>query len=439
MKRAIYVDYENVSLSGLKDVEELGADDVVKIFIGAQNQKLSMVDANRIFNCEAGVELITNKYIGKNALDFIIMVHMGHDIALSLAREYYIISKDKGYDPAIHEMKRLCGLTVKRCEDIAAIFEKKSGITNRLKGIFKPRRQSEEQDTTEHMVVGKKNRNSALSQHQKSDIMEPEKKQPEKKPVQNKKQPEKKPEQIKKQPEKKPEQNKEQSEKKPEQIKKQPDKKERPKQEDNVSDLNFQKPAMDLKSENEIQHKGKKTALKNTNVEADNNIIEADVKNITEHDSVITGNVDNSTSSTANRNKKRRKKINKSKNQTIAVVSNDNNQKNVGKTAAYNEKTVDAEENTKVPNNDELTNVENSKPAVEKKCRKRNSHHHSGGGDNKAAKPEEKINQGRIMTPEEEEREKARAEAFAILGELDEQEKRESKPLYIRKKQTPTG
>ena len=100
MKRAIYVDYENVNIHGLEAIEKLGSDDYVKIFIGTQTTRLSMEDANRIFNCEAHVELITNKYIGKNALDFIIMVYMGYDIAKELAGAYFVVSNDKGYDPA---------------------------------------------------------------------------------------------------------------------------------------------------------------------------------------------------------------------------------------------------------------------------------------------------------------------------------------------------
>lgn len=160
MRRAIYVDYENVNISGLKGIEELTHEDVVKIFIGAQVSKLTMVDADRIFNCEATVELITNKYIGKNALDFIIMVHMGYDIAQELAKSYYIISKDKGYDPAIHEMRKMSGLTVARREDITALLEVKQGIGKKIKGLLGIGKDKETPDTTEHTVVGKGKKDS---------------------------------------------------------------------------------------------------------------------------------------------------------------------------------------------------------------------------------------------------------------------------------------
>ena len=181
MKRAIYVDYENVSLHGLEAIEQLGSDDNVKIFIGTQSTRLSMEDADRIFNCEANVELITNKYIGKNALDFIIMVYMGYDIAKGLANAYFVVSNDKGYDPAIYQMRKLSGLTVQRKADISFVLkekinesisvpeektetvEKKKGFGRRLLGILGIGKEKEEpaaeepieEIATETVVIGK--------------------------------------------------------------------------------------------------------------------------------------------------------------------------------------------------------------------------------------------------------------------------------------------
>lgn len=193
MKRAIYVDYENVNISGLKGIESLTHDDVVKIFIGAQTTKLTMVDADRIFNCEASVELISNKYIGRNALDFIIMVHMGYDIAQELAKNYYIISKDKGYDPAIHEMRKMSGLTVKRVEDITAVLEQNTGFTGRIKQVLGIGKVKETPDTTEHTVVGKGKKGSDDISRIKKDYVSEEKNE-----KQKSKKAENKPENVKK-------------------------------------------------------------------------------------------------------------------------------------------------------------------------------------------------------------------------------------------------
>ena len=155
MKRVIYVDYENVNLKGLEGIERLGDEDMVKIFIGAQTSKLSMKDADRIFNSDAHVELITNTYIGKNALDFIIMVHMGYDIAKELAKNYYVISKDKGYDPAIHEMRKVSGCTILRRQEINETFEGKVSVGRRILGKIGIGKTAEEPDKTQHQVVKK--------------------------------------------------------------------------------------------------------------------------------------------------------------------------------------------------------------------------------------------------------------------------------------------
>ena len=155
MKRVIYVDYENVNLKGLEGIERLGDEDMVKIFIGAQTSKLSMKDADRIFNSDAHVELITNTYIGKNALDFIIMVHMGYDIAKELAKNYYVISKDKGYDPAIHEMRKVSGCTILRRQEINETFEGKVSMGRRILGKIGIGKTAEEPDKTQHQVVKK--------------------------------------------------------------------------------------------------------------------------------------------------------------------------------------------------------------------------------------------------------------------------------------------
>lgn len=166
MKRAIYVDYENVSLNGLTCVEKLTKDDCVKIFIGRQSAKLSMSDADRIFNCKASVELITNQYIGKNALDFIIMVHLGYDIAKEIADEYFIISKDKGYDPAILEMKKKNGSVIKRCDDINMVVETGKKLGKAILGLLKKGKEKESTDTTEHTVLNKTDMRTADNEKQ---------------------------------------------------------------------------------------------------------------------------------------------------------------------------------------------------------------------------------------------------------------------------------
>ena len=78
MKRLFYVDFENVSSAGLNGVLKLTGNDEVKIFLGPKCSKMSLIEAESVLHCDATVELIKNDQIGKNALDFIIMVHLGY-------------------------------------------------------------------------------------------------------------------------------------------------------------------------------------------------------------------------------------------------------------------------------------------------------------------------------------------------------------------------
>lgn len=157
MKRVLYVDFENVSSAGLNGVLKLTKNDEVKIFLGPKCSKMSLIEAESILHCDATVELIKNDQIGKNALDFIIMVHLGYDIAKREGDAFFIISNDKGYEPAIHEMQSKTGETIERYPDIEHVIARKDeapGLFARLFGKKKP----VVENTTEHEVLKKGNR-----------------------------------------------------------------------------------------------------------------------------------------------------------------------------------------------------------------------------------------------------------------------------------------
>jgi hypothetical protein len=160
MKRVLYVDFENVSSAGLNGVLKLTKNDEVKIFLGPKCSKMSLIEAESILHCDATVELIKNDQIGKNALDFIIMVHLGYDIAKHEGDAFFIISNDKGYEPAIHEMQSKTGETIERYPDIEHVIARKDeapGLFARLFGKKKP----VVENTTEHEVLKKGNRTSS--------------------------------------------------------------------------------------------------------------------------------------------------------------------------------------------------------------------------------------------------------------------------------------
>ncbi len=155
MKRLFYVDFENVSSAGLNGVLRLTGNDEVKIFLGPKCSKMSLIEAESVLHCDATVELIKNDQIGKNALDFIIMVHLGYDIAKREADSFFIISNDKGYDPAIHEMQSRNGAVVERYSDIAQVLARKEEKTGWFSFLFRKKTPVVE-NTTEHEFVNKR-------------------------------------------------------------------------------------------------------------------------------------------------------------------------------------------------------------------------------------------------------------------------------------------
>ena len=350
---------------------------------------------------------------------------MGHDIAKSLAKEYYIISKDKGYDPAIHEMRRLSGLAVKRLEDIAAAMEKKSGLASKLKGFFKSGKGSEESDKTEHVVVGKNNKLS-LSQTKKDVKIEPKaEKAPEKK--------------VDKEPVKKVDKVNTEKPKKEEKPVQKTDKAniEKPKKEtkpaQKTEKANIEKPKKEIKQEQKPKESAPVSAVSKSNEPASE-----------------TGEA----SKSGNRNRHRRKK--KHPQGTDETVNNKND--NVSESSKKQETTIVEKSETdikneasgsekvtenKVPDNknvsQEVAGDSVNSATVKKHRNNRNRRRHHNNGNNNQSMAEEKTGDNKApvappKTKEEEERERARQEAFALLSELDEQEKNEAKPVYIRKK-----
>ena len=154
MKRVLYIDFENVSRAGLSGIARLTKNDLVRIFLGPKCSKMSLIDADMVFHCDATVELITNDQIGKNALDFIIMVHLGYDIAKKAGHAFYIISNDKGYDPAISEMKSMTGSTIERLPNVDAVIARGGEVRTGL-FAFLHRQTPVAENATQHEVLGK--------------------------------------------------------------------------------------------------------------------------------------------------------------------------------------------------------------------------------------------------------------------------------------------
>lgn len=92
------VDYENVHEDGLKGIAELAEADSVYIFYTANAASISF-DMHKMLNSsKADVKLMNCGAGTKNALDFQLATYLGYLAAGNKSAEYFIVSKDKGFE-----------------------------------------------------------------------------------------------------------------------------------------------------------------------------------------------------------------------------------------------------------------------------------------------------------------------------------------------------
>ena len=105
-----YIDFENVKTAGLKGVDTLPSGDTVKIFAKGGSDQMKFNDIKTLMNARASV-VIDDVVTGtKNALDFQLLADLTIDCmkraGMSPAPKFVIISADRGYDPAITQMRK---------------------------------------------------------------------------------------------------------------------------------------------------------------------------------------------------------------------------------------------------------------------------------------------------------------------------------------------
>ena len=105
-----YIDFENVKTAGLKGVDTLSSGDTVKIFAKGGSDQMKFNDIKTLMNARASV-VIDDVVTGtKNALDFQLLADLTIDCmkraGMSPAPKFVIISADRGYDPAITQMRK---------------------------------------------------------------------------------------------------------------------------------------------------------------------------------------------------------------------------------------------------------------------------------------------------------------------------------------------
>jgi len=133
--RNYYIDFENVKTGGLKGVEDLAPDDSVKIFAKSDTDAMKFRDIKTVMKAKARItidDVITGT---KNALDFQLLTELLIDAAeeSSGKSRFIIVSKDRGYDPAIAQMKKRGINNVTRVESIGLDIKPKKEPQNKTK------------------------------------------------------------------------------------------------------------------------------------------------------------------------------------------------------------------------------------------------------------------------------------------------------------------
>ena len=163
----VLVDFENVQP---KNLELLGEHPfTVLVFIGVNQAKLPRHFAIALQKLGEAAEYVEIEGSGPNALDFHIAYYIGELVGDNPKAKFYVVSKDKGFDPLIRHLKRK-KIVVARVSDIAEIPElrmsKSTGSDEKIDAIVKnlkargpsrPRKIKGLQNTINNLFTGKLN------------------------------------------------------------------------------------------------------------------------------------------------------------------------------------------------------------------------------------------------------------------------------------------
>ena len=111
-----YIDYENVHNEGLKGIEQLTPTDTIYLFYSDKADTLKIDVVQKIMQTQGVIKFMKIENGVENALDFQLITALICDY--SEDNNYYIISRDKGYDAAIAMAQKRDRKTIFRCKDI---------------------------------------------------------------------------------------------------------------------------------------------------------------------------------------------------------------------------------------------------------------------------------------------------------------------------------
>ena len=101
INRIIFCDSENIQKDVLKALEVLREDDYLIIMCSPNTFKIEVQELSYFRECKGGIEIFNCSAGTQNAMDFYIVSEVVSSMSKSEAKEYYILSNDKGYSPLI--------------------------------------------------------------------------------------------------------------------------------------------------------------------------------------------------------------------------------------------------------------------------------------------------------------------------------------------------
>ena len=133
--RTYLIDFENTKSTGLKGIDKLEVGDIVYLFYSNNVDSITMEAHMNIVESKAEFKPIKLDKPGKNALDFQLVTFMGYLIGSKHSGEYYIVSRDYGFQYALNFcMNYLKNETVlvKRVDTIEQAMELKQTVTSNI-------------------------------------------------------------------------------------------------------------------------------------------------------------------------------------------------------------------------------------------------------------------------------------------------------------------
>jgi hypothetical protein len=114
----VFVDFENVPSVDLTLIRGRPAD--VTLLIGEKQRRLDLDLVRQIHEHATQVSLVEVGASGRNALDLVLAWHLGHAAEQCPKDTFFVVSKDKDFDPLIKHL-RARGLEVARVDAFSAL------------------------------------------------------------------------------------------------------------------------------------------------------------------------------------------------------------------------------------------------------------------------------------------------------------------------------